>query len=93
MKSKIKFDDLCDGRMFKATLLLAIAATASGFQLGSSFTPRMGGVSTQARAGRSVGPTMAAVPCGINGFGRIGRLVARIMIKVNCLDVIFLSCA
>jgi len=24
---------------------------------------------------------MAAVPCGINGFGRIGRLVARIMIK------------
>jgi len=24
---------------------------------------------------------MAAVPCGINGFGRIGRLVARIMLK------------
>ncbi len=23
----------------------------------------------------------APVPCGINGFGRIGRLVARIMIK------------
>jgi lactate dehydrogenase-like 2-hydroxyacid dehydrogenase len=67
-------------QMFKVTLLLAIAASASGFQLGSSFTPRLG--ATQARAGRSVGPTMAAVPCGINGFGRIGRLVARIMIKV-----------
>ena len=66
--------------MFNVTLLLAIAASASGFQLGSSFTPRLG--ATQARAGRSVGPTMAAVPCGINGFGRIGRLVARIMIKV-----------
>jgi glyceraldehyde 3-phosphate dehydrogenase len=66
-------------QMFKVTLLLAIAASASGFQLGSSFTPRLG--STQARAGRSVGPTMAAVPCGINGFGRIGRLVARIMVK------------
>ena len=24
---------------------------------------------------------MSAVPCGINGFGRIGRLVARIMVK------------
>ena len=69
--------------MFKATILLAIAASATGFQLGSSFTPRMG--ATQARAGRSVGPTMAAVPCGINGFGRIGRLVARIMIKVFAL--------
>ena len=67
--------------MFKLSLLLAIAATASGFQLGSSFTPRMGGPATQVRAGKSVGPVMAAVPCGINGFGRIGRLVARIMIK------------
>ena len=67
--------------MFKATLLLAMAASASGFQLGSSFTSRMG--VTQTRAGRSVGPTMAAVPCGINGFGRIGRGVARIMVKVS----------
>ena len=57
--------------MFKITLLLAIAASASGFQLGSSFVPRMGAASTQARSARAVGPTMAAVPCGINGFGRI----------------------
>jgi len=28
-----------------------------------------------------VAPKMSAVPCGINGFGRIGRLVARIMVK------------
>jgi len=41
----------------------------------------MGGVETAVRASTSSGPTMAAVPCGINGFGRIGRLVARIMIK------------
>lgn len=41
----------------------------------------MGGVETAVKASAMSGPTMAAVPCGINGFGRIGRLVARIMIK------------
>ncbi len=41
----------------------------------------MTGTQTAARASTMSGPTMAAVPCGINGFGRIGRLVARIMIK------------
>ncbi len=49
--------------------------------MGSAFTPKMGGVQTAAKASSMSGPTMAAVPCGINGFGRIGRLVARIMIK------------
>jgi len=32
-------------------------------------------------SGLQVTPKMSAVPCGINGFGRIGRLVARIMVK------------
>ena len=37
-----------------------------------------------ARAGAvdAHGPTMAATKCGINGFGRIGRLVARIMYAI-----------
>jgi len=65
----------------KGSLVLAMAGTASAFSLGSSFVPKMGGVETAVRASTSSGPTMAAVPCGINGFGRIGRLVARIMIK------------
>ena len=50
--------------------------------MGSSFVPKMGGETAAiSRASRAAGPTMAAVPCGINGFGRIGRLVARIMTK------------
>merc|ERR1711966_601065 len=54
--------------------------------MGTSFPDRMitKGSLVLAMAGTasaSSGPTMAAVPCGINGFGRIGRLVARIMIK------------
>merc|ERR1711906_21150 len=70
-----------DRMITKGPLVLAMAGTASAFSLGSSFVPKMGGVETAVRASTSSGPTMAAVPCGINGFGRIGRLVARIMIK------------
>merc|ERR1711906_82435 len=70
-----------DRMITKGSLVLAMAGTASAFSLGSSFVPKMGGVETAVRASTSSGPTMAAVPCGINGFGRIGRLVARIMIK------------
>merc|ERR1719284_1791826 len=32
-----------------------------------------------------------AVPCGINGFGRIGRLVARIMIKNPETDLVLIN--
>jgi len=32
-------------------------------------------------AALTIPTSMSAVPCGINGFGRIGRLVARIMVK------------
>jgi lactate dehydrogenase-like 2-hydroxyacid dehydrogenase len=31
-------------------------------------------------AALTIPTSMSAVPCGINGFGRIGRLVARIMV-------------
>jgi glyceraldehyde 3-phosphate dehydrogenase len=66
----------------KGSIVLAMAGSAAAFQMGSSFTPKMGGAElTAAKASKVTGPTMAAVPCGINGFGRIGRLVARIMIK------------
>jgi glyceraldehyde 3-phosphate dehydrogenase len=66
----------------KGSIVLAMAGSAAAFQMGSSFTPKMGGAElTAAKAATTTGPTMAAVPCGINGFGRIGRLVARIMIK------------
>merc|ERR1719453_1974319 len=54
--------------MKTAALVLALAlGSASAFQA----LPKMGGARV----------TMEAVPCGINGFGRIGRLVARIMVK------------
>ena len=58
--------------MKTCALVLALAlGSASAFQA----LPKMGG----ARATR--GSVQMAVPCGINGFGRIGRLVARIMLK------------
>ena len=59
--------------MVKTSVVLALAlGSASAFQ---QALPKMGG----ARATR--GGVQMAVPCGINGFGRIGRLVARIMVK------------
>jgi len=67
--------------MLKSAIIVGLATGASAFSMGSSFVPKMGETSTVAKASRSTGPTMAAVPCGINGFGRIGRLVARIMTK------------
>merc|ERR1711966_366423 len=56
-----------DRMITKGSLVLAMAGTASAFSLGSSFVPKMGGVETAVRASTSSGPTMAAVPCGING--------------------------
>uniref|UniRef100_A0A7S4P1B0 Glyceraldehyde-3-phosphate dehydrogenase n=1 Tax=Guillardia theta TaxID=55529 RepID=A0A7S4P1B0_GUITH len=66
---------------FKAVAYLAALASAAAFNPGSSFVPRLNAPATQPKAAKMTGPTMQAVPCGINGFGRIGRLVARIMIK------------
>jgi len=67
--------------MLKSAIIVGLATGASAFSMGSSFVPKMGETATVAKASRSTGPTMKAVPCGINGFGRIGRLVARIMTK------------
>ena len=38
-------------------------------------------------AALTIPTSMSAVPCGINGFGRIGRLVARIMVKNPATDL------
>ena len=57
-------------------LVLALALGASS-AFGFQGLPKTGGARTATRGGVQ----MKAVPCGINGFGRIGRLVARIMIK------------
>eukprot|EP00292_Cryptomonas_paramecium_P007716 CAMPEP_0113680812 /NCGR_PEP_ID=MMETSP0038_2-20120614/11569_1 /TAXON_ID=2898 /ORGANISM="Cryptomonas paramecium" /LENGTH=354 /DNA_ID=CAMNT_0000599319 /DNA_START=255 /DNA_END=1319 /DNA_ORIENTATION=- /assembly_acc=CAM_ASM_000170 len=35
----------------------------------------------QTRTSQATGLKMSAVPCGINGFGRIGRLVTRVLVK------------
>ena len=58
--------------MKTCALVLALAlGTANAFQsLSKSGGPRA-----------TRGGVRMAVPCGINGFGRIGRLVARIMLK------------
>ncbi len=53
----------------------AFAPAAPGLRLATSCP------NVRAGAVDSRGPVMAATKCGINGFGRIGRLVARIMIK------------
>merc|ERR1712022_83918 len=64
----------------KSVLLLGVLASASAFQ--TSFMPGMRAPVVARRAATMTGPVMAEpVPCGINGFGRIGRLVARIMAK------------
>jgi len=67
--------------MYKPVLCMALVGYASAFNLGSSFVAKPAQASTATRAAKSAGPTMQAVPCGINGFGRIGRLVARLMVK------------
>merc|ERR1719201_1438763 len=58
---------------FLSSVVLVLASTAQAFAPPAA-----------ARTNMRVQPTMA-VPMGINGFGRIGRLVARIMSKdPNC---------
>mmetsp|Transcript_13739 Transcript_13739/g.32078 ORF Transcript_13739/g.32078 Transcript_13739/m.32078 type:complete len:371 (+) Transcript_13739:53-1165(+) len=37
-------------------------------------------------------PSMSAVPCAVQGFGRIGRLVARIMVKNPDTDLKLINC-
>lgn len=56
---------------------MALAGTASAFVAPSAFH---GATVAQKSAASSTELSMA-VDCGINGFGRIGRLVARSMIK------------
>ena len=55
-----------------------LVASASAFAPPPSLAPALRRDSVRG-AGR--GPVMAVTPCGINGFGRIGRLVASIMVK------------
>merc|ERR1719163_1651981 len=57
--------------MYKAVVLALALGVASAFSVLPSRPAR---VATRGQA-------QMAVPCGINGFGRIGRLVARIMVK------------
>lgn len=58
-----------------AAAAMALAGSASAFVVPSAFKGAT--VST-----RTAAPTkLSMVDCGINGFGRIGRLVARSMIK------------
>ncbi|CAM9714877.1 unnamed protein product, partial [Discosporangium mesarthrocarpum] len=56
---------------------MALAGTASAFVPASTF---MGSMNTGAKPNPSEGMKMS-VDCGINGFGRIGRLVTRSMVK------------
>ena len=68
--------------MKTCALVLALAlGTANAFQSLS----KIGGP----RATR--GGVRMAVPCGINGFGRIGRLVARIMLKNPETDLMLIN--
>ena len=62
--------------MFKVILALALFAGAEAFVPGASMR---GARTAPLRATR--GGVEMVTPMGINGFGRIGRLVARIMCK------------
>mmetsp|Transcript_12044 Transcript_12044/g.44700 ORF Transcript_12044/g.44700 Transcript_12044/m.44700 type:complete len:380 (-) Transcript_12044:188-1327(-) len=64
--------------MFRSFCLLALIASANGFALSAFGGKALSAASVPRSAAKM---TMEAVPCGINGFGRIGRLVARAMIK------------
>jgi glyceraldehyde 3-phosphate dehydrogenase len=60
-----------------AIFAVGAVASASAFAPGATLPGTL-----TARKASAVGPVMAdPVNCGINGFGRIGRLVARIMVK------------
>jgi glyceraldehyde 3-phosphate dehydrogenase len=60
-----------------AIFAVGAVASASAFAPGATLPGTL-----TARKASAVGPVMAdQVNCGINGFGRIGRLVARIMVK------------
>ena len=64
-----------------------LVASASAFAPSSSVAPALRRNSAPSASPRRAGapgargPVMAVTKCGINGFGRIGRLVARIMVK------------
>merc|ERR1712216_661992 len=65
-----------------------LVATASAFTP-TSFMPGMNKV-TATRKSTVTGPTMA-VKSGINGFGRIGRQVARIMIESDDAELLHIN--
>jgi len=67
---------------FSALSLLAIVSTASAFTAPSSFN----GAGLKSSVSNDVSMKMAT-GCGINGFGRIGRLVTRIMQEDEDTDV------
>jgi len=66
---------------FSAVALLASIGSAAAFS-GSSFS----GLSLKASSNDS-SMTMAATGMGVNGFGRIGRLVSRIMMEDETCDL------
>jgi glyceraldehyde 3-phosphate dehydrogenase len=72
--------------MRTTVLGFACVASASAFAP-SAFMPGMKGQVQAARKSTSAGPTMG-VKSGINGFGRIGRQVARIMIESDDCDLL-----
>merc|ERR1712028_171216 len=63
-----------------------MVTTASAFAP-TSFMPGMKGAPAAARKSTVTGPTMG-IKTGINGFGRIGRQVARIIIESNDCDLL-----
>lgn len=64
--------------VLNAAAAMALAGSASAFVAPSAFN---GAAVSSKAAGSSTKLSMAAVDTGINGFGRIGRLVARSMVK------------
>lgn len=63
--------------VLNAAATLALAGSASAFVAPSAFK----GAAVTSKASKSSTELSMAVDTGINGFGRIGRLVARSMIK------------
>lgn len=64
--------------VLNAAAAMALAGSASAFVAPSAFK---GQAVTSAKPASSSTELSMSVDCGINGFGRIGRLVARSMIK------------
>lgn len=63
--------------VINAAAVMAFAGSASAFVAPSAFN----GAAVSSKSAASSTKLSMVTDCGINGFGRIGRLVARSMIK------------